>query len=260
MPIVWCGLTPHPPIIVEAVGGPRCREVQTTIDSMRALMSDMLRHDIQRLVIISPHTPRPYSGFSVFADPLLQGDFSQFGAHETQASIPNDTGLVAHLLDQAPSAKVLHRQALDHGAMVPLHFAIEAGWKGNTAILGLPWSEGPILEDMGSILTLVCEDQPTAIIASGDMSHCLKADGPYGHDPAGPAFDAAFVEAVKTAEYRKVMAIDDRLRQEARQDVVESCRVAWQAGSFRNRNHHFYSYEGPFGVGYTVMKFFGEHP
>ncbi|NIM46865.1 MAG: hypothetical protein GTN40_01765, partial [Candidatus Aenigmarchaeota archaeon] len=32
-----------------------------------------------------------------------------------------------------------------------------------------------------------------AIIASGDLSHCLKEDGPYGFNPAGPKLDKIIV-------------------------------------------------------------------
>ena len=84
------------------------------------------------------------------------------------------------------------------------------------------------------------------------------ADGPYGFDEHGPQFDNRFVDLVKRADYRHVVQIEPQLVSAARQDVVESCRVVWEATGYRNLNHHFYSYEGPFGVGYTVMRFFGE--
>jgi len=41
-------------------------------------------------------------------------------------------------------------------------------------------------------------DEKIALIASGDMSHRLKADGPYGLHPDGAKFDKAFIDALKT--------------------------------------------------------------
>ena len=33
------------------------------------------------------------------------------------------------------------------------------------------------------------QDKDVVIIASGDLSHRLKADGPYGYHPSGPELD-----------------------------------------------------------------------
>jgi aromatic ring-opening dioxygenase LigB subunit len=96
------------------------------------------------------------------------------------------------------------------------------------------------------------------VLASGDMSHCLKPGAPAGYDEQGQIFDDIFVEHIRVADYRGAERINPTLRDQARQDVVESCRVAWHASGFADANHHFYSYEGPFGVGYTVMRFHGE--
>ena len=90
------------------------------------------------------------------------------------------------------------------------------------------------------------------------MSHCLKPGAPCGFDEQGARFDQTFVELVRAALFREARDIDPHLRQAAKQDVVESCRVAWEALDYRHTNMHFYSYEGPFGVGYTVMRFYAQ--
>ena len=40
-------------------------------------------------------------------------------------------------------------------------------------------------------------DLRTAIIASSDLSHVLKPEGPYGYHSAGPLFDKLVVKAIK---------------------------------------------------------------
>lgn len=259
MSIIWTGLAPHPPIIIKEVGGVRCDEARATINGMQAMCSDMLQHKPERLIIVSPHAPRPTTGISSWAGESIQGNLAQFGAATVKARLPVDRNWMESFVRRFVNVSRLAEEELDHGSMVPLMFAIDAGWKGKTCILGLPWDSGGELDRMGEALAHACNDEvPTAVIASGDMSHCLKPEGPYGYDPVGPAFDALFVELIKACRYPEVASIDPVLREGARQDVVESCRVVWSATDYRSNHNQFFSYEGPFGVGYSVMKFFGE--
>jgi len=36
-----------------------------------------------------------------------------------------------------------------------------------------------------------------ALIASSDLPHCLRVDGPYGFHPDGPKFDKALIDVLK---------------------------------------------------------------
>ena len=258
MTIIWSGLTPHPPIIVASVGGRRCSQVEKTITSMQLLARDMLAHRPDRLVLISPHTPRPREGIGLWLEGNLVGDFGPFGAPQTKISLPLDNSWVDSFRSFYPQATPL-RENLDHGALVPLHFMAEAGWHGPTAVVGLPWAEDGTLEEIGSAIAAACrDDRRTALIASGDMSHSLLPEAPCGFDECGPQFDDAFVAHVREARFKEAAAIASPVRERAHEDVVGSCRVAWRADDYNASHHHFYSYEGPFGVGYTVMKFRGE--
>ena len=84
--------------------------------------------------MISPHSPRLSDAFGARQGPHV-GNLSQFGRPEIGIRLP-DAPEVATLLN-LPRIGV--GQTLDHGAMVPLVFLVEAGWTGPTAILSLPW-------------------------------------------------------------------------------------------------------------------------
>lgn len=259
MGIVWTGLAPHPPIIVESVGGSRCAEVRTTIDSMVALARDFLAARPDRLILISPHTPRPRLGIAGWSSPTVEGSLAGFGAPASRLKLPVDRAWMKTFGSAYPKLSELGSEPLDHGAMVPLHFLTEAGWQGPTCVLGLPRDEGNELDIIGEAIGLAREEvSRTAVLASGDMSHCLLHDGPYGYDERGPCFDKTFVELIRNSRYREAIAIDPKLKQGARQDVLESCRIAWTATDYLADQNQFFSYEGPFGVGYSVMKFYGE--
>jgi len=92
-----------------------------------------------------------------------------------------------------------------------------------------------------------------AVVASGDLSHCLKADGPYGFQPDGPKFDKALIEALKKKDIETILKLD-KLYPEAGEcglrsfsfllGILESSGINWQP--------EILSYQGPFGVGYLV--------
>ena len=78
---------------------------------------------------------------------------------------------------------------LDHGTMVPLYF-VGQYWKGYHLVrIGL--SGLPLIThyELGQCIQKASESlgRKTVLIGSGDLSHRLKEDGPYGYREEGPA-------------------------------------------------------------------------
>jgi len=252
---VWSGLAPHAPILVEAVGGSRRELAGQTVTALHALADDALAQRPDRVVVVTPHAPRPTRGHVLYGG-AVRADFAAFGAESAVLNLPGDTAFIDAYHSRDKGALALE-QAIDHGAAVPLMFLAQAGWRGPTVVLGLPWGEGPVLEHLGATLA-ACENAlggRSALLASGDMSHCLRAGAPSGHHPAGAEFDGLFCQLVQSGDFKGVCALAASLQEEACQDVVGSCRVVWQATGYRRDQHAFFSYEAPFGVGYCVMRF-----
>ena len=95
-----------------------------------------------------------------------------------------------------------------------------------------------------------------ALIASGDASHCLKADGPYGFQADGPKFDQSLVECLQGKQIEKLLQLDEEYPQAGEcglrsfaflLGVLDAAGLNWQP--------EVLSYEGPFGVGYLVVNF-----
>ncbi|MBT9171418.1 MAG: hypothetical protein DDT18_01793 [Actinobacteria bacterium] len=95
-----------------------------------------------------------------------------------------------------------------------------------------------------------------ALIASGDLSHCLKEQGPYGFHPDGPKFDKQFIKALKDKKIETILKLDE-LYPEAGEcglrsfcfllGILEASGIDWQP--------EILSYQSPFGVGYLVANF-----
>lgn len=93
-----------------------------------------------------------------------------------------------------------------------------------------------------------------AWIASGDMSHRLKKDGPYSLHPSGPKFDKEFIKLLKEKNVGAILNMNPKLIEEAGEcglrsfcmllGALEKSKVKWQP--------EILSYEAPFGVGYLV--------
>jgi MEMO1 family protein len=96
-----------------------------------------------------------------------------------------------------------------------------------------------------------------ALIASGDMSHRLTADAPFGFDSRGAEFDQWFINTLRCGEYRNLLEFDPELEKEAAQDVRDSVLAAG-ALRFSAADAELLHYEGPFGVGYGVAILYSE--
>lgn len=94
-----------------------------------------------------------------------------------------------------------------------------------------------------------------AVIASADLSHVLKNDGPYGYHPAGPKLDEIIVKAVKEKDAERLLRIDPEFLQNGAECGLRS--ILFLLGIFEGRDYtsEVLSYEGPFGVGYMVAEF-----
>lgn len=100
------------------------------------------------------------------------------------------------------------------------------------------------------------KDKLYALIASGDLSHVLREDGPYGYNPDGPKFDQRLLELLKQRKVSEILNLDEKYPEAA------DCGLrsfAFALGLLDALNikikPEILSYEGPFGVGYLVAKF-----
>ena len=255
---------PHAPILVPEVGGERGGAAQASCQAMREAAACVMSFRPERLVLISPHSPRQPRAFGVWAGERLQGTFAQFNASRAQVSLPNDTQLARSIVTEAGARHLatwmIHDRALDHGALVPLWFLAGAGWAGPTVVLSLNYPEDGGLSELGETIAAAARalHLRIAIVASGDMSHRLTPDAPGGFHPQARQFDETFIHLIRNGDYHELRNIDPGLRELAAEDAVDSTLVAAAAVDWKSTGHKVLNYEGPFGVGYGVAILFAE--
>jgi AmmeMemoRadiSam system protein A len=109
--------------------------------------------------------------------------------------------------------------------------------------------------EFGAWLQGRLRDRSAILIASGDLSHRLTADAPYGFRPQGPVFDRLVIDALRARSWEQIEALDPDLVEEAGECGLRPLAILLGAGRAANMNSRVLSYEGPFGVGYPVVAF-----
>jgi len=90
------------------------------------------------------------------------------------------------------------------------------------------------------------------VIASGDLSHKLKEDGPYGFVKEGPLFDKLITDIFASGDFSALLSISPQLADAAAECGLRSFQVMAGVLDGKESQPELLSYEGTFGVGYGV--------
>jgi aromatic ring-opening dioxygenase LigB subunit len=250
----------HAPIVIPEFSAQRAELCRRSTEAMRDAAEFLAGRNPDVVVVLSPHTPRFRDSFALAEGERLVGHFGSFGRSEICAHFASDGALQRRLVELAKVHEIdvvaAPQQTLDHGALVPLFFLQQAGFKGRVLVVGFPYNTSAEKNRrMGELLAQLAAEQNGgrwALLASGDMSHRLTPGAPAGYHPHAERFDRVIVKCVECGRYKEVSSIDGELRELAAEDVVDSIEIAAAALRDNCAGKRVLSYEGPFGVGYLV--------
>ena len=238
--------------------------MRSTLSAVREVARPSGRHTRRPLIVISPHSPRK-------SEMLGSGRRNDSGARwphlvpQRKASIFKMTQRWRNKLPIRPNGAgcvttAIRDSALDHGAIVPLWFAAEAGWDRPAAVTGLSDNEHFKTVEFGAAIAEAAakDGRHLAIIASGDMSHRLSPEAPCGFDERGARFDEWLMGTLRRGRCHELLDFDADLTEAAAEDALDSILVALGATDFKASGSEVLSYEGPFGVGYGVAVLYSE--
>ncbi len=96
-------------------------------------------------------------------------------------------------------------------------------------------------------------DKKYVLIASGDLSHRLKEEGPYGFHEQGPKFDKKLIENLKKSNFEGLLNLEAKYPEAGDCGLRSFC---FTLGLLKATNTKItpaiLSYESPFGIGYLV--------
>jgi aromatic ring-opening dioxygenase LigB subunit len=257
--IVFAGIAPHPPLLVPEIGGQRIERVADSERALREFSRRLLATRPETIVVISPHSPLNPHAFTARSSAELRGDFRDFYAPDVSLTFANDLELLDAIASTASDEDVAFNRiardvALDHGALVPLYYLREAGWRGPVVVIGFTQQSTDAHLAFGQVIARAAQslNRRIAVVASGDLSHRLIVGGPYEFEPTAHLFDEQIVEAIASGDANKAINIDRDLRERAGECGYRSILVALGSVERNLRDSQVLSYEGPFGVGYMV--------
>jgi aromatic ring-opening dioxygenase LigB subunit len=194
---------------------------------------------------ISPHPPL-----------ILPNIGSPEDRREVKKTIESLESLGKKLKESSPDSIIISSPHEDWGFNVPLYF-LAPDFKGKIKPYLMEIKRPEFYFEEGKrIYANLDKNKKYAIIASGDMSHCLKEDGPYGFNPEGPKFDKAFIEALKRKDIKTILALEDDYPGAGECGLRPFCLLLGILDAAKiNWKSEVLSYEGPFGVGYLVVNF-----
>ena len=263
MPIAGAIIVPHPPLIVPTVGRGQERDVQATINAYRAAVRQMAEWSPEVLIVASPHTVMYTDYFHISPGKGASGDMSAFGAPQTRLEARYDGELRDEVIRQAEANHIRagtlgeRGPALDHGTFLPLYFLQEVGV--NCPILRIGLSGFSPLEHyrLGQCIAKAVDKlgRRAVFVASGDLSHKLRDDGPYGYALEGPVFDRRVTQAMADGDFLQFLIMDPGLCDRAAECGLRSFQIMAGALDGLAVDAKLLSYEGITGVGYGVGTF-----
>ena len=256
-------VVPHPPLIVPQVGRGQELKIQKTIDAYNEIAKRIAAQAPETIVVITPHSVMYGDYIHISPGIGASGDFCCFGAKQSGFYKDYDTRFASMLSGWAAEDGVAagtlgeKNPALDHATLVPLYFIDK--YYTDYKLVRISLSGLSYLEHykLGQCIEKTAEDlgRKTIIVASGDLSHRLTSDGPYEYAKEGPEFDKKVTEALREADFLKLMQMDENFCEAAGECGLRSFVMMAGALDGRSVKADFLSYEGPFGVGYAVCEY-----
>ena len=266
MSILAAFMVPHPPMIVPAVGKGSESQVEPTAQAYERVAGEVAKLMPDTIIITSPHSIMYADYFHISPGGKASGSFARFRAPGVRFTERYDTDLIKRICEIAdeqgfPAGTLGERDPeLDHGTMVPLWFIRNVYSGGKIVRIGL--SGLPLTDHyrLGQIIAKAAEDTGTraVLIASGDLSHKLQEDGPYGFAPEGPEYDARIMDVCRRAAFGELFDFDETFCDKAAECGHRSFVI--MAGAFDGRSvrSEALSHQDVTGVGYGICTFYPE--
>lgn len=256
-------MLPHPPLIVPEIGRGEEKKIQKTVDAYRRAAKKVSVYQPDTIVLVSPHQVMYADYFHISPGDGAAGDFSQFHAGQVTMEISYDTEFVQELCRLAeahhlPAGTVGERdERLDHGTMVPLYFVnqywqdyrlVRIGLSGES--LSMHYELGKCIKEAAAAL-----GRNVVLIGSGDLSHRLKEDGPYGYQKEGAEYDRRIMDVMGRAAFGELFGFSEEFLNSAGECGHRSFTMMAGALDRTAVAAERLSYEGTFGVGYGICAY-----
>jgi AmmeMemoRadiSam system protein A/AmmeMemoRadiSam system protein B len=264
--LTFAGISPHPPLLVPAIGRDNLEQVTHTRDALQQLSRHVVERRPDTVVFITPHGPVRTDAVSLLLAPAFEASFKSFAwscelsgnldLGERLAEEARKSGFPTFRYATFDSYRYYFSRGLDHATMVPLYYLREAGLQSRVIVISIAsWSHREHFE-FGKALRRAIDSraESIAIVASGDLSHRLIPTAPAGYEPQGIEFDEKIVRSLGALDVDAVLELDEDFIERIGECGLRPISMLLGATQGLIQHGHVLSYEGPFGVGYCVAE------
>ena len=263
MPVIEAYMVPHPPIAVAEIGQGEEKKIKATLDAFDRVAKRIADIQPDTMIITSPHATMYSDYFHISPGSHAYGDFSGFRTPGVSFEVEYDSELVQRIVEKAAAAGLPagtegeRDPRLDHGVMVPLYFINKRYTDYKLVRIGLSGYSLEVHKSLGRIIDNVCSetDKKIVIVASGDLSHCQKKDGPYGYRPEGPEYDEKLMDVMKRCALSELTQFSERLLDASQECGHRSFVIMSGILHSHDITSEVLSHEATFGVGYGIAVF-----
>ena len=263
MSIIGAIMVPHPPIILPEVGKGEEAEISATTKAYEEAARLVASLKPETIIVTSPHSVMYSDYFHISPGRGARGDMGGFRAPQVKFDVTYDNELTDRLArkavhDDFPAGVLGEKDAsLDHGTMVPLYFINKFYTDYRLVRIGLSGLTLPDHYRFGQLIQHVCNelDRRGVFVGSGDLSHKLLAEGPYGYVPEGPQYDERIMDVMGRAAFGELLDFDENFCERAAECGHRSfCIMAGALDGYELEVNKL-SHEGTFGVGYGICTY-----
>ena len=257
MSLIFSAIVPHPPILIPAVGKENLEKVASTQAALKSLERDIYAAKPDILIIISPHGQIDPDHFTINLADQFEINFESFGDFSAPLKVSGNISLMTNDRDRL-SAKspinIISEPQLDHGIGIPFYYLGRN--LPNIKIIPIHFSllDNQAHLEFGKNLkeAILNTAKRIAVIASGDLSHCLTENAPAKFNPAGKEFDDMLIKLLKKEDAQGIVNLDKILIENAAECGLRSILILLGILNHIKFQTKILSYEAPFGVGYLV--------
>lgn len=259
--IIGAVMVPHPPIAVHEIGKGEEQKIQATLDSFDTVAAYIAEQKPDTIVLTTPHAVMYRDWFNISGGAEAYGDFARYRAKNVSFHVNYDEAFVKRLEDlcrneNIPAGTQYDRDPeLDQGTMVPLYFINQRYKDYKLVRIGLSGVPLSVHYRFGTLIQKAAmeSDRRILLVASGDLSHCEKEDGPYGFKPEGPEYDARLMRDMSSASFGNLMRYSDSFLDRAQECGHRSFTIMAGALDGLAVKPRTLSHEATFGVGYGFV-------
>lgn len=285
MPIIGAFMVPHPPIILPEVGRGEEKKISEVTAAYEQVADKIAQLAPETVIISSPHSVMYADYFHISPGAAASGDMGRFQAEEVSFDAEYDQELVEEIckiaekggpdadltvdedegkgnrglsLHEFPAGTMGERDpSLDHGTLIPLYYICQKYTDFKLVRIGLSGLPLALHYQMGQIIQAAVNKTGRRVVyvASGDLSHKMKEDGPYGFSPEGPQYDEKIMEVCGSGDFKRLFEFEDSFCEKAAECGHRSFVMMAGALDGLSVKAKALVHAATFGVGYGICSF-----